>query len=64
MPPPAVPAPRSGPAVPLAPHGTVLSEAEREAVVAKAQEAMTCAGQSEMTPMVHVQQTADLTARS
>eukprot|EP00969_Alexandrium_andersonii_P016984 743899-Alexandrium_andersonii.AAC.1 len=65
MPLPAAPAPRSGPAVPLVPHGTVLSEAQCEEVVAKAQEAMTYAAQSEMTPMVHAQQTVDLlSARS
>eukprot|EP00969_Alexandrium_andersonii_P334939 14802545-Alexandrium_andersonii.AAC.1 len=50
MPPPAVPAPRSRPAVPLVPAGTVLSEAEREDVVHRAREAMSYAAMAELTP--------------
>eukprot|EP00969_Alexandrium_andersonii_P108869 4803106-Alexandrium_andersonii.AAC.1 len=65
MPPPAVPAPRSGPAALRVPAGTVLSEAEREEVVGRACEAMAYAAQAEMTPTVHFDQAASfLGARS
>eukprot|EP00969_Alexandrium_andersonii_P128259 5667791-Alexandrium_andersonii.AAC.1 len=60
MPPPAVPASRAGPAVPLVPRGTVLSDDERDEAVAKAQEAMTYAAASEMTPMEHIHEAAEL----
>eukprot|EP00969_Alexandrium_andersonii_P015881 694982-Alexandrium_andersonii.AAC.1 len=58
--------PRSpGPAVPLVPPGAVLSESRRGDVVNLAREAMSDAAQAEMTPMVYIQQAAELlTVRS
>eukprot|EP00969_Alexandrium_andersonii_P014329 624338-Alexandrium_andersonii.AAC.1 len=60
MPPPAVPAPRAGPAVPPVPAGTVLSEDERAEVAARAQGAMTYAAASEGAPPEYVQEAAVL----
>eukprot|EP00969_Alexandrium_andersonii_P214082 9453565-Alexandrium_andersonii.AAC.1 len=60
MPPPAVTTIRGVPAVPVVPHGTVVDEADRDAIVRQAQKAMSYAASAEPAPAGYVAEASAL----